>query len=34
MVVFCNGAKIFKYLKNDKTILEGNPLEKLARTNN
>ena len=24
--------KIFKYLNNDKTILEGNPLEKLAKT--
>ena len=30
---FVMEPKIFKYLKNDKTILEGNPLEKLARTN-
>ena len=25
--------KIFKYLKNDKTVLEGSPLEKLASSN-
>ena len=24
---------IFKYLKNDKTVLEGSPLEKLASSN-
>ena len=30
---FVMEPKIFKYLKNDQTILEGSPLEKLAKSN-
>ena len=30
---FVMEPKIFKYLKNDKTVLEGSPLEKLASSN-
>ena len=33
MVVFCDGANIFKFIKNDKTFLEKEPLTKLGSKN-